>query len=49
MWMPSIQKVVSYISKNMRWYERVDIGHDNLAVFKKLDQDSRPWDDFTDF
>jgi predicted O-methyltransferase YrrM len=49
MWMPSIQKVVSYISKNMRWYERVDIGHDNLAVFKKIDQDSRPWDDFKDF
>jgi len=49
MWLPSIQKVVSYISKNMRWYERVDIAHDNLAVFKKIDQDSRPWDDFNDF
>jgi predicted O-methyltransferase YrrM len=49
MWMPSVQKVVSYVSRNFQWYERIDVQHDNIAVFRKAGQDTRAWDHFEDF
>lgn len=49
MWMPSIKRVVSFISKNMKWYERVDVAYENLAVFRKIGRDDRVWDHFVEF
>lgn len=49
MWMASIKRVVSFISKNMKWYERVDVAYENLAVFRKIGRDDRAWDHFAEF
>jgi len=49
MWMPSIQKVVAFISANLNQYTRRDVGYGNLAVFQKTGPDKRLWDHFSDF
>ena len=49
MWMPAIQRVVSYVSTNMCWYKRITVDHENLAAFMKVGQDSRSWDHFEEF
>jgi len=49
-WMPAIRRLVAYIARNMRWYERLDaIGHPGLAGFTKVGRDSRRWNHFEDF
>jgi predicted O-methyltransferase YrrM len=49
MWMPAIQKVVSFIAHNMAHYQRVEIKYDNICCVKKLANDNRSWDHFAPF
>jgi len=49
MWMPAIQKAVSFVTHNMEHYERVEINYDNICCMKKLAKDNRAWDHFVPF
>ena len=49
MWMPSIQKVVSFIRSNRLDFVEVKTDVWNIALFKKVSEDERPWDHFSDF
>lgn len=49
MWMPSIQKVASFIRSNRRDFTEVSTNVFNISVFKKTTQDTRPWDHFKPF
>ena len=49
LWMPAVQRVVDFVRTNMPWYERVDLGCDNLGGFRKIGSDARTWDHFENF
>jgi predicted O-methyltransferase YrrM len=50
MWMPSIQKVASFIRANNNGsYREVPTGVNNVFCLKKLKEDDRPWDHFAAF
>lgn len=49
MWMDSITTVVDFIAKNRSDFEVVSSGYRNIAVFKKISEDQRPWDEFFPF
>ncbi len=49
MWMPSIQKIASFIRKNMRGYREFETPVKNLLCLKKLAEDDRAWDHFSEF
>jgi predicted O-methyltransferase YrrM len=49
LWMPAVQRVAAFISRNMACYERVDSGHKNLACFRKSGWDERSWDHYAEF
>jgi len=48
-WMPSIQKVVSFITKNRGDYSYMPTDVGNAAVFRKIGRDERRWDHYADF
>jgi predicted O-methyltransferase YrrM len=48
MWLPAIRSVVSFIENN-RSYRRLKCQSDNMAVFEKIEDDSRPWDHYVSF
>jgi predicted O-methyltransferase YrrM len=48
-WMPSIQKVVSFIRTNLKGHQEVTTPVVNVACFVKIKEDSRLWDHFTPF
>lgn len=49
MWMPSIQKVASFIRTNRLDFAEVRTGEGNMATFRKLAKDDRPWNHFQQF
>lgn len=49
MWMRSIQAVVRFLRKNRRDFELVSTPIPNIAVFRKVAEDARPWDHFKRF
>jgi predicted O-methyltransferase YrrM len=50
LWMPALQRVVSFLEKNMSHFKRIDFGYDDAACFRKIATwDERPWDHFVDF
>jgi predicted O-methyltransferase YrrM len=49
MWMPSIQKAVSFISSNRQDFTVVPNPVTSLAVFRRTDTDKRKWDHFVPF
>jgi len=49
MWMPSIQRVVSFIRQNRSDFTEVPTPDERLAVFRRTDTDKRKWDHFVSF
>jgi len=49
MWMPSVQKVVRMVGENRKDYLRVDSPVPNAAIFRKIAEDDRIWNDYHDF
>jgi predicted O-methyltransferase YrrM len=49
MWMPGIVKAANFIRVNRKDFEEVKTGVFNMCVFKKIAEDSRPWNHFEDF
>jgi predicted O-methyltransferase YrrM len=49
MWMPPIQKVVSFIRTNLGSYQEMPTSVKNVACLKKLKEDDRPWNHFAPF
>lgn len=49
MWMSSIQAVVRFLKKNRTDFELVPTPVPNIAVFKKIAEDTRRWDHFKRF
>jgi predicted O-methyltransferase YrrM len=49
LWMPSIQRVVSFIRTNRPDFEMVSTPAANFAVFRRVDKDKRNWDHFVPF
>ena len=49
MWMPSIQRVVSFIRLNRPDFAEVPTPDKRLAVFRQTDTDKRRWDHFVPF
>lgn len=49
LWMPSIQRVVSFIRRNRVDFTEVPTPMSNIAVFRKTDVDKRAWDHFVSF
>jgi predicted O-methyltransferase YrrM len=49
LWMPSIQKVASFIRANISSYQEFATGIGNVVCLKKLKEDDRPWDHFAAF
>jgi hypothetical protein len=49
MWMPSIQKAVSFISSNRQDFTVVPNPVTSLAVFRRIDTHKRKWDHFVPF
>lgn len=50
LWMPALQRVVSFIEKNIVHFKRVGFGYDDAACFRKIGQwDERPWDHYAEF
>jgi predicted O-methyltransferase YrrM len=48
LWMPSVQTVADFVRTNRR-YELLAQPVGNMRVFRKLADDSRPWDHFANF
>ena len=48
-WMPSIQKVISFIRNNLKGHQELTTPVDNVACFRKIKEDARVWDHFTPF
>lgn len=49
MWMPSIQRAVSFIRLNRADFEMVATPVTSFAVFRRIDRDKRNWDHFVPF
>jgi len=49
MWMPSVQRLVRFISNNRSDYRYIKTSVQNAAVFTKVGRDERRWDHYTDF
>jgi predicted O-methyltransferase YrrM len=49
MWMPSIQKAVSFIHSNRQDFTVLPSPVTSLAVFRRTDADKRKWDHFVSF
>jgi predicted O-methyltransferase YrrM len=49
MWLPSIQRAVSFIRLNRADFEIVSTPAKNFAVFRRIDTDKRNWDHFVPF
>jgi predicted O-methyltransferase YrrM len=48
-WMPSIQKVVSFIRTNLKGHQEITTPVVNVACFVKIKEDDRVWDHFAAF
>jgi predicted O-methyltransferase YrrM len=49
LWMPSVQSVVSFVRANRSEFQEQTTDESNIAVFKKVGEDSREWDHFRRF
>jgi hypothetical protein len=49
MWMPSIQRVVHFITNNRSDYRHKATNVQNAAVFSKIGSDERQWDHYVEF
>jgi predicted O-methyltransferase YrrM len=49
LWMPSIQRVVSFIRKNRKDFEEIPTPSSGVAAFKRIGEDSRQWEYHVDF
>jgi predicted O-methyltransferase YrrM len=49
MWMPSIQRTESFIRRNRKDFVEVTTPIANLAAFRRIEKDNRPWDYHIDF
>jgi len=49
LWMPSIQKVVSFIRSNFSCYSEIQTPVENILCLQKSQHDHRKWDHFVDF
>jgi hypothetical protein len=49
MWMPSVQKLIRFITNNRSDYRYRVTDVQNAAVFCKVGRDERPWDHYVDF
>jgi predicted O-methyltransferase YrrM len=49
MWMPSIQRVVSFIRSNRPDFQEIPTQLPIFTLFRKIGDDRRPWDDFKQF
>ena len=49
MWLPSVQAVTSFLLTNRPDLEPIPCSCQNIATFRKIDVDIRPWDHFLPF
>jgi hypothetical protein len=49
MWMPSIQKVASFIRNNISNYQEIPTDVKNVFCLKKIKEDDRAWNHFAAF
>src|SRR5689334_3376174 len=49
LWMPSIQSVASFVRRNREDFVEVRVPERNVAVFRRVGDDVRPWDHFRGF
>lgn len=49
MWTSSVKTVVSFIRANRRDFKEIPSDMNNLAVFQKIDDDRRQWNEFVQF
>lgn len=49
MWMPSIKTVVNFIRSNRKDFIELPTNISNIAVFRKVGDDTRKWDEFSAF
>ncbi len=49
MWMPAVQKTVSFVRLNRKDYIEAPSPVANVAVFRKIAEDTRSWDHYVDF
>jgi predicted O-methyltransferase YrrM len=49
MWMPPIQRAVSFIRNNRKDFVEIETPIQNIAAFKRIGKDTRRWDHHADF
>jgi predicted O-methyltransferase YrrM len=49
MWMPSIRRVVAFIRSNRKDFEELKTPVSNIAAFRRIGEDTRPWDHYVEF
>lgn len=49
MWMPAIRTVTSFVENNRSDFRRLESPVKNVAVFRRIEDDKRPWDHFVPF
>jgi hypothetical protein len=48
-WMPSIRRVVTFIRSNREDFEELKTPVANIAVFRRIGEDKRPWHHYVNF
>jgi hypothetical protein len=49
MWMPSIRRAVAFIRSNRKDFEELKTPVSNIAAFRRIGEDTRPWHHYVDF
>jgi predicted O-methyltransferase YrrM len=49
MWMPSIRRAVTFIRSNRKDFEELKTPVSNIAAFRRIGEDTRPWDHYVEF
>jgi predicted O-methyltransferase YrrM len=49
MWMPSIRRAVSFIRSNRKDFVELKTGLSNIAAFRRIGDDARPWNHYEQF
>lgn len=49
MWMPAIRKAVAFIRSNRKDFEELKTPVSNIAAFRRIGEDARPWYDYEEF